>query len=51
MRKHSLIAANGICAFQKTNKLCTHAHHSDRSAAVAIFTNETYFVDTPHISK
>jgi hypothetical protein len=32
---------------KRTNKLCTHAHHSDRSIA-AIFANGTYFVDTPH---
>jgi hypothetical protein len=24
---------------------CTHAHHSDRSVAAAIFANGTYFVD------
>jgi hypothetical protein len=34
---------------KRTNKLCTHAHHSDRSAAAAIFANGTYFVDTPRI--
>jgi hypothetical protein len=33
----------------KTNKLCTHVRHCDRSAAVAIFTNGTYFMDTPCI--
>jgi hypothetical protein len=32
-----------------TNKLCTHAHHSDRSAAEAVFADGTYFVDTPRI--
>jgi hypothetical protein len=26
-----------------------HEHHHDRSAAAAIFVNETYFVDTPRI--
>jgi hypothetical protein len=26
-----------------------HPQHSDRSAAAAIFANETYFVDTPRI--
>jgi hypothetical protein len=34
---------------KRTSKLCTHAHHSDGSVAAAIFANETYFVDTPHI--
>jgi hypothetical protein len=34
---------------KRTNKLCTHAHHSDRSAAMAIFANGTYFVDTPYM--
>jgi hypothetical protein len=34
---------------KRTNKLCTPAHHSGRSAAMAIFANGTYFVDTPHI--
>jgi hypothetical protein len=33
---------------KRTNKLCMHAHHSDRSVAAAIFANGTYFVDTPH---
>jgi hypothetical protein len=33
---------------QRTNKLCTHAHHHDGSAAMAIFANGTYFVDMPH---
>jgi hypothetical protein len=32
---------------QRTNKICMHAHHRDRSAAAAIFANGTYFVDTP----
>jgi hypothetical protein len=32
---------------KRTNKLCTHAHHTDRSVAAAIFANGTYFVDTP----
>jgi hypothetical protein len=32
---------------KRTNKLCTHAHRRDRSAAAAIFANGTYFVDTP----
>jgi hypothetical protein len=34
---------------QRTNKLFTHAHRGDRSAAAAIFANGAYFVDTPHI--
>jgi ethanolamine utilization cobalamin adenosyltransferase len=34
---------------QKINKLCTHVHHRDRSAAATIFANGTYFVDTPCI--
>jgi hypothetical protein len=34
---------------KRNNKLCTHAHHRDRSLAVAIFANGTYFVDTPRI--
>jgi hypothetical protein len=37
--------------FKRTNKLCTHAHNSDRSAAAAIFVNGTYFVDTPRTLK
>jgi hypothetical protein len=32
---------------KRTNKLSTHAHHSDRSIAAAIFANGTYFVDMP----
>jgi hypothetical protein len=32
---------------KRTNKLSMHAHHSDRSAAAAIFANGTYFVDMP----
>jgi hypothetical protein len=34
---------------QKTNKLCTHVHHHDHRATVAIFAKGTYFVDTPRI--
>jgi hypothetical protein len=34
---------------QRTNKLCMHVHHHDRSIAVAIFANGTYFVDTPRV--
>ena len=30
----------------RINKLGTHAHHRDRSAAAAIFANGTYFLDT-----
>jgi hypothetical protein len=41
------LCANCVRAFQKDQKLCTHAHHSDRSVAAAIFANGTYFVDTP----
>jgi len=29
------------------NKLGTHAHQCDRSDAVAIFANGTYFLDNP----
>jgi hypothetical protein len=35
---------------QRTNKLCTRAHHSDHSIAAAIFANGTYFVDMPRTS-
>jgi len=31
----------------RINKLGTHAHHCDRSAAEAIFANRTYFLDNP----
>jgi hypothetical protein len=31
---------------QRTNKLCAHEQHRDRSAEAAIFANGTYFVDT-----
>jgi hypothetical protein len=31
---------------KRTIKLCTHAHHSDRSVAAAIFASGTDFVDT-----
>jgi hypothetical protein len=41
------LSANCVRAFQKDQKLCTHAHHSDRSVAVTIFANGTYFVDMP----
>jgi hypothetical protein len=34
---------------QRTNKLCTHERYHDRSAAVALLGNGTYFVDMPHI--
>jgi hypothetical protein len=34
---------------KRTNKFCTHAHHSDRSVAAEILVNGTYFVDTPRI--
>jgi hypothetical protein len=33
---------------KRINKHCMHAHHSDRSVAVAISSNRTYFADTPH---
>jgi hypothetical protein len=33
----------------RINKLGTHVHHRDRSAAAAIFANGTYFLDTLHI--
>jgi hypothetical protein len=36
---------------KRTNKLCTHVHHSDCSTAVAIFANGTYSVDMPYNSK
>jgi hypothetical protein len=44
MRKRGSI----VCKLRskKTNKLYTHAHHSDRSVAAAIFANGIYFVDT-----
>jgi hypothetical protein len=35
---------------KRTNKLFTHAHHSDLSVAAALFANGTYFVDTPRSS-
>jgi hypothetical protein len=35
---------------KRTNKFCTHGHHSDRSVAAAIFANGTYFVDMPRSS-
>jgi hypothetical protein len=35
---------------RRTNKLCTHAHYCDRSAAATVVANGTYFVDTPCIS-
>jgi hypothetical protein len=42
------LSANCVRAFKKDQKkLGTHAHHSDRSVAAAIFANGTYFVDTP----
>jgi len=31
----------------RINKVGTHAHHRDRSAAGAIFANGTYFLDNP----
>jgi hypothetical protein len=31
----------------RINKLGTHAHHRDRSAAAAIFAKGTYFLDNP----
>jgi hypothetical protein len=34
---------------KRTNKLCKHTHHSNRSVAAEIFANGTYFVDTPRI--
>jgi hypothetical protein len=34
---------------KRTNKLCTDAHHSDRSVAVSIFANGTNFMDMPRI--
>jgi hypothetical protein len=43
------LPANCVLASKRTNKLCMHVHHSDRSVAAAIFAKRTYFVDTPHI--
>jgi hypothetical protein len=43
------LSANCVVHSKRINKLCTHAHHSDRSVAEAIFANGTYFVDTPRI--
>jgi hypothetical protein len=34
--------------FERTKKLCTRVHHSERSFAAVIFVNGTYFVDTPY---
>jgi hypothetical protein len=50
MRKHGSIICKLRPSSKRTNKLCTHAHHSDRSAVAAIFANGTYFVGTPRIS-
>jgi hypothetical protein len=36
----------GSVPSKRSNKLCTHAHHSDRSFAAAIVANGTNFVDT-----
>jgi hypothetical protein len=49
MRKLGSIVCNRVRAFQKDQKLCTHAQHSDRGVAAAIFANGTYFVDTPRM--
>jgi hypothetical protein len=40
------LSANCVRPSKRAEKLCTHAHHSDRSIAVAIFANGTYFVNT-----
>jgi hypothetical protein len=34
-------------ASKRTNKLCTHEYHSDRSVAAAIYANGICFVDSP----
>ena len=34
---------------RRINKLSNDTHHCDHSAAEAIFTNRTYFLDNPHI--
>jgi hypothetical protein len=41
------LSANSSVPSKRTNKLCTHEHHSDRSVAAAIFANGTYFVVIP----
>jgi len=49
MRKH----CSNVCKFRPClatiNKLGTHAHNRDRSAAGAIFANGTYFLDNPRV--
>jgi hypothetical protein len=34
---------------KRTSKLCTNVHHHDHGAAMTIFANGSYFVDTPYI--
>jgi hypothetical protein len=41
------MSANYIHSCHRINKLGTHAHHCDHSAAAAVFTNRTYFMDNP----
>jgi hypothetical protein len=50
MSKHGSIVCKWRLCLPKgpINSACIHAHHRDRSAAVAIFANGTYFMDTPH---
>jgi hypothetical protein len=45
------LSANCVHAFPKDQQLCTHGHRRDCSAAAAIFSNGTYFVDMPRIQK
>ena len=44
------MSANVSMPCHRINELGTHLHHRDRSAAVAIFTNRTHFLDIPHIN-
>ena len=45
MRKNCLQIVSVPC--HRINKLGTHAHHRDRSAAAEVFANGTYFLDNP----
>jgi len=50
MRKHcSNVCKIGSMPCHRINKLGTRVHHHDRSTAVAIFANGTYFLVNPHI--
>jgi hypothetical protein len=49
MRKRGSIVCKWRPCLPKGPTNCTHEHHSDRSAATAIFANGTYFVDTPRV--